>query len=397
MRELYGNRNGRRQARPTRPVWPTLRRALRLIRPYRLVMLGYLITIALGSLAGLGQPLLIREIIDQSIPQANVSQLNLLILAIMALVALTTVNSVLQSYLSNLASHSIMFDLRRQIYKHLTGMSLRWFTSNRTGESISRMNNDVGGIDRAISDTLGGLVNNLITVGSTLAVMVSMDWRLALFSVVFAPIFIIPARRVGNLQRQLVSETQEQMAGMNNQMEETLSISGALLVKTFGRQEEEYNTFERTARNIRDLNVRRALIGRWFTMSINLFGSIAPAVVYWYGGHQIIGGEASLGTIVAEANLLGRLFGPISSLLGIHISVLSSVALFERIFDYLDLTHEITDGPQTQPLQNSRGNIRFEKVSFSYVKDHPTLQDISFEVPAGKFAALVGPTGAGKT
>ncbi|MSQ14688.1 MAG: ABC transporter ATP-binding protein [Dehalococcoidia bacterium] len=387
----------KQRPRPTRPVWPTLRGAIGLLRPYRLIVLIYIFTIILSSLAGLGQPLLIRELIDRALPQKDGDLLNLLVLGIVVLVILAALNSTLQSYLSNLAAHGVMFDLRSRIYRHLTGMSLRWFTANRTGESISRVSNDVGGIQGVITDTMGGVVGDVITLVSTLVVMFGMDWRLALFSIICVPIFIIPAKRVGGMQRQLVGETQEQMAGMNSQMQESLSVSGALLMKTFGRQDDEIDTFYQTARKVRDLNIRRALIGRWFRTSINLFGSITPAVVYWYGGHQIIGGEASLGTVVAEAALLGRLFGPISSLLGVHISVLSSVALFERIFDYLDLAHEIKDAPHATKLRNVRGGISFDDVSFSYVKGHPTLHNLSFEVPAGKFAALVGPTGAGKT
>lgn len=367
------------------------------MRPYQRVILGYLVTVVLTSLAGIGQPLLIRELIDQAIPQGNASLLNLLIAAMIGLVVLAAVNSSLQSYLSSSVAHSVMFDLRRRIYRHLTGMSLRWFTSNRTGDSLSRVNNDVGGIQNVISDALGGVLGNVVAVASTLVVMIGLDWRLALFSCAFVPLFLFPARRVGDLQRRLTGEAQEQMASLNNQMQETLSVSGALLVKTFGRQEEEFGSFERTARNVRDLNIRRALIGRWFNISVNLFGSIAPAVVYLYGGRQIIGGDASLGTVVAEATLLGRLFGPVSSLLGIHITVLSSLALFERIFDYLDLTQEIADSPHARPLRDVRGEVRFDNVSFAYVEGLPTLKQVSFQIPAGTFAALVGPTGAGKT
>ena len=324
-----------------------------------------MLTIVLSAIAGLGQPLLIRQLIDYAIPQQNRYQLNLLILATIGLVVSAAINSTFQSYLSSLAAHGVMFDLRSRIYKQLTGMSLRWFTSNRTGDSISRVNNDVGSVHSVITDTMGGVVGNIITVVSTLVVMFAIDWRLTLFSVAFVPVFIIPSKRVGNLQRQLVSETREQMAAMNNQMQETLSVSGALLMKTFGRQDDEVDNFRETARIVRNLNIRRALIGRWFHTSISLFGSIAPAVVYWYGGHQIIGGNASLGIVVAEAALLGRLFGPISSLLGVHISVLSSIALFERIFDYLDLDHDIRDAPHAGPLDNVHGSIRFNDVEFS--------------------------------
>ena len=387
----------RRKARPQRPAWPTLRRALALLWPHRFVMAAYLITIIVTSTVGLGPPLLIRRVIDGAIPAGDGGRVNLLVLAMAAIVTFGALVGVLRSYLSNLVGQSVMLDLRGRMYAHLSGMSLRWFTSNRTGETLSRVSNDVGGVQSVVSDTLGAVLENLLIASSTLVVMLLLDWRLALFSIVFLPLFIIPARRVGNLQRDLVGRVQEHVATMNAQMQETLSVSGALLVKTFGRQADEVATFQRTAIQVRDLNIRRAMIGRWFGMAMGLFGSITPAVVYWYGGHQVIGGEASLGTVVASAALVGRLFGPISSLLGVHVTVLSSLALFERIFDYLDLEQEIRDKPEALPLTDVQGELRFESVSFSYIPGQPALRDVSFTVPPGKFAALVGPSGAGKT
>ena len=387
----------RRQARPARPVWPTLRRALALLWPHRLIMAAYLATIGVTSLVGLGPPLLIRRVIDQAIPTGDGALLNLLVLAMVGLVAVGALTGVLRSFLSNLAGQGVMFDLRRALYRHLTGMSLRWFTANRTGEVLTRVSSDVGGVQGVVSDTLGSVIENTLIAGSTLALMLVLDWRLALFSVAFMPLFVIPARRVGNVQRGIVRQVQEHVGALTAQMQETLSVSGALLVKTFGRQAQEIETFERTARQIRDLNIRRAMIGRWFGMAMGLFGSIAPAVVYWYGGHRVIGGEASLGTVVAFAALVGRLFGPISALLGVHVMVLSSLALFERIFEYLDLEQEVRDRPGAVTLPEVRGHLRFEDVRFSYIAGIPALKSISFDVPPGHFAALVGPSGAGKT
>jgi ATP-binding cassette subfamily B protein len=276
-------------------------------------------------------------------------------------------------------------------------MSMSWFTANRTGETLSRVNNDVGSIQGVISDTFGSLLSNLLTLGTTLALVVFLDWRLALFSMVFIPLFILPARRVGNIQRELQRQTQEQMAAMNSHMQETLSVSGALLMKTFGRRADETAAFSNTAGEIRDLSVRRAMVGRWFWMVMGLFGTVGPAVVYWYGGHRVIGGDTSIGTVVALAALLPRLFGPTASLVNINVTVLNSIALFERIFDYLDLQHEIKDRPGAIELRDPRGDIEFRDVGFAYVRGQPVLQDLSFEVPAGKFAALVGSSGAGKT
>jgi ATP-binding cassette, subfamily B, bacterial len=392
-----GGRLERRKARPQRPVWPTLRRALVLLWPHRRLMAAYLLLVGVTSLVGLGPPLLIRRLIDQAIPAGDGALINLLVLGMVVLVLLGAGVGVLRSFISNLVGQSVVFDLRGRLYRHLSGMSLRWFTGTRTGETLTRVSSDVGGVQDVISNTLGAVVENLIIASSTMLLMLALDWRLALFSIAFLPFFILPSRRVGNVQRELTTEIQEQQAAMNAQMQETLSVSGALLVKTFGRQADEAAGFEQTARRIRDLSIRRAMVGRWFGMSMGLFGSITPAVVYWYGGHQVIGGDASLGTVVAFAALVGRIFGPVSSLLGVNVTVLSSLALFERIFDYLDLKQEIADKPDAKPLLDPKGHLRFENVSFAYLPDTPALQAVSFDVPPGRFAALVGPSGAGKT
>lgn len=396
-RPAGGSRAERRRARPTRPAWPTMRRALGLLWPHRGILAVYLATIGATSLVGLGPPLLIREIIDGAVPAGDGFRLNLLVLVMVGLVTLGALTGVLRSYLSSTVGQNVMVDLRVRMYRHLSGMSLRWFTANRSGEVMTRVGSDVGGMQGVVSDTLGSVVENMIIAGSTLILMLALDWRLALFSVAFLPFFVLPARRVGNMQRSLMTESQEHSSQMTSQMQETLSVSGALLMKTFGRQADELRTFEHTVRQIRALNIRRAMIGRWFGMAMGLFGSIAPAVVYWYGGHRIIGGEASLGTVVAFAGLVGRLFGPIAALLGVNVMVLSSLALFERVFDYLDLKQEIADKSGAPPLRDVRGELRFDHVSFSYIEGQPALRDISFTAEPGAFVALVGPSGAGKT
>lgn len=360
------------------------------------------LAIAANAIAGLGAPWLLQVIIDDALPTASgggdPELLNLLILAMAAVVTVTALFGVVMAYLSNVIGQGIMFELRRDLYRHLSGMSLRWFTANRTGEVLSRVSNDVGGIQQVVSDTLSGVLGNIIVVSTTFALMLYLDWRLALFSVVFVPVFAVPARRVGNIQRDLMGRSQEELAQLNGQMQETLSVSGALLMKTFGRQEMELERFEERAKEIRSLNIRRAMTGRFFMAAMGVFSSMAPAIVYWYGGHRVIGGEASLGTVVAMAGLLTRMYQPVNQLLAVNLTVLSSVALFERIFDYLDLEQEIVDKPGATDLKEVRGHVRFEDVHFSYRKGGAeALSGISFEVPPGKFAALVGHSGAGKT
>ncbi|HEX5368716.1 MAG TPA: ABC transporter ATP-binding protein, partial [Dehalococcoidia bacterium] len=324
-------------------------------------------------------------------------ELNFLIAVMVATIVLGALNGVLQSWLSNTISQTVMFDLRDRLYRHLSSLSLRWFTANRTGETLSRINNDVGAMQGVISSTLGDVVGNLITLVSTLALMVALDWRLAVFSMLFVPLFVVPARRVGNIQRALQNETQVQLGVMNSQMQETLSVSGILLMKTFGRQGDEAERFRDVADQVRSLNIRRAMVGRWFMLAMSLFGSLAPAVVYWYGGHRIMGGEVTLGTVVALAGFLPRLFGPTATLLNVNVTVLSSLALFERIFDYLDIEPDIADRPGAIELRDEQGSVELRNVDFAYVAGQPVLHDVSLRIEPGQFAAFVGPTGAGKT
>lgn len=387
--------------RPQRPAWPTFRRIIGLHRSHAGVVALLIVVIVAAAVVGLGPAYLLQRIVDDALPTAagggSGSKLNALILVMVVLVAFGALVGVVQSYLSNVIGQTIMFDLRRDLYRHLTGMSLRWFTANRTGEVLSRVSNDVGSVQNAVSEALTGIIGNLIIVGTTFGLMLFLDWRLALFSVAFIPVFLFPARRVGNIQRELLSESQEQLANLNTRMHETLSVSGALLMKTFGRQQMEYERFEDTAREIRRLNIRRAMVGRGFMVAMGLFTSLAPAIVYWYGGHRVIGGEASLGTVVATASLLGRMFQPVNQLMNINLTLISSLALFERIFDYLDLEQEIADRPGAVALTDVKGEVRFEDVTFGYRKDTPALAGISFTIPPGKFGALVGHSGAGKT
>ena len=397
LREPAGNRD----QRPDRPILPTLLRAIRLYRSHRRMVAMLLVAIVVGALVGLGPPWLLQRIIDDALPssgrEGDGSLLNLLVAAMVGLVVVSSLLGVAQTYLANVIGQSVMFGLRLDLFRHLSGMSLAWFTRNRNGDVLSRVTNDVAAVKSVVSDTLVGVVGNIITVASTFALMLLLDWRLALFSVAFLPVFVFPARRVARIQHELVTRSQSKLAELNSHMQETLSISGILLMKTFGRQSTELERFTETADEIRRIDVRRAMVGRWFMVSLGIFGALAPAVVYWYGGHRVIGGEASLGTVVATATLLGRIFQPVNQLLGAHVTVVSSLALFERIFDYLDADQEIRDRPGATPLTDVAGDVTFDHVTFGYQPAQEVLHDISFTVPAGKFAALVGHSGAGKT
>ncbi len=383
--------------RPNKPVRGTLRRAFRLFLPHRRVALVLLAVVVLIAIAGLVPALLIREIIDDAFADGDGDRLNVLILVMAAAIAVMAVGGVIQTFLSQRIGQEIMLHLRRSLYRHLGGMSMRWFTANRTGETLSRITNDVAAIEGVVTETLSGIAANIVIAGITFGVMLSLDWKLTLFCVVLFPIFLIPARIVGRMQWRYTRQIQSDVASLNSQMEESLSVSGALLSKSFGQQTRQAEDFDVIARRIRDLNLRRALAGRWFTVGLNLFGSITPVIVYWYGGHRLIGDQATLGTVVAFGTLIQRLFWPIQALLGVQVAILSSLGLFERIFEYLDLPHEMAEKQGALALDHPRGEVRFEDIRFSYDPGVEVLHGVSFAVPAGHFTALVGHSGAGKT
>ncbi len=408
-----------------------LRRVSDYARPYWAYILLIVVTMAATSLLGLVPPLLYRELIDNVLPSGDLSQLNLLALAMIGIPLLTGLTGVGQRYLGARMGEGIIFDLRQEMYAHLQKMSLRFFTHTKSGEVISRFNNDVVGAQSAVTNTLPEITTNVITLVSTLAVMVSIEWRLALLSVAVLPLFLLPARRVGRILRRIRRQAMEYNADMSSKITETLGINGALLVKTFGRQRLEVDRFRDTNRRVRDIGVRRALVGRWFFLGLGIAGAIGTALIYWAGGHLVLGGAITVGTIVAFAAYLTRLYGPISALSNVQVEFATSLVSFERVFEYLDLPVEIQDRTGAVGLDAVEGLVRFEDVSFTYLTvpdaageaspkvaahDSETdgrdvlagtvwpvasrrwaLADLSFEIQPGQLAALVGPSGAGKT
>ncbi|MEJ2211577.1 MAG: ABC transporter ATP-binding protein [Anaerolineae bacterium] len=414
-----------------------LRRVLAYARPYRLHIALMLGIIAATSLVGLVPPLLYRDLIDHVLPNRDLGRLNLLALALIGIPVASGLLGVAERYLSARVGEGIIFDLRQAMYEHLQRMSLRFFTHTKAGVILSRFNNDVVGAQNAIVGTVPNLVTNGVTLISTLAVMLSIEWRLALLAVAVLPLFLLPARRVGRILRTVRRQAMEYNADMSSIIGETLGINGVLLVKTFGRQRQEIERFRDTARHVRDLGVRRALVGRWFFMGLGIAAAVGTALIYWVGGRLVLDGSITVGTIVAFAAYLTRLYGPISALSNVQVDFATSMVSFERVFEYLDLPIEIQDRPGAVELERVRGRVRFEDVSFSYLatKDDanaeavprrggngespspvawpgrgegdgaPTpaaarrwaLRDVSFEIEPGQLAALVGPSGAGKT
>jgi ATP-binding cassette, subfamily B, bacterial len=364
-------------------------------RPSLLIILCILAT----SVLGLVPPLLIREIIDRAIPAHDRHLLELLVMGMIAAPLVAGLIGVGQNYLVTVMGQEVMFEIRNDMYERLLRQSLRFFTNTKSGEILSRLQNDVGGVQGVVTGTMVNLATNLLVVTTTLLVIFRIDWRLSLIAVGILPLFILPTRRVGQLRQRLSKATQECLAELTSYTQETLSVSGYLLARLFGAQDFERRRFREKAAAVRDLQIRQSMLGRWFLMFLLLFASVGPALIYLVGGQEAIAGRITIGTIVAFVSYLGRLYAPASGLVNVHVDVMSAAALFRRIFEYLDLPIEIADPVTPVHIAQARGELRFEEVGMSYGApgDPVTLEGISFEIPPGRMVALVGPSGAGKT
>jgi ATP-binding cassette subfamily B protein len=374
------------------------RRIFRLFRPYagRLAVVGLLIVVS--SLVSLGSPFLLRGIIDDALPHRDTRLLGLLALGMVAVAVVSTVVGVYQTLLSTTIGQRIMRDLRVAVYSHLQRMSLAFFTKTRTGEVQSRIANDIGGMQAIVTSTATSIVSNATVVVASAVAMLAMDVRLALLSFVLLPGTVWINRRVGAMRRRITTERQRRLAAMTSQVQESLSVSGVLLGRSMGRSPELTEQFAGSSTGLADLEVRSQMAGKWQQSTISITFAAVPALTYWLGGLALTGGSAvSIGTLVAFTTLQSSLFNPLNALLRTGVQVQSSLALFARIFEYLDLPVDIVESPSPVALPAVRGDVRFSDVSFAYEPDAPTLSDVSLSVPAGSTLAVVGATGSGKT
>ncbi len=418
----------------------TVRRVASAFRPYKFQVILVLIAIILTTVLGLVNPLLIKYIFDDAFGKKNLNLLLILVSIMFVMPIVTGIIGVGQTYLNNIIGQKVMRDFRNRLYEHLQSMSLRFFTSTRTGEIQSRLSNDVGGVQNVVTDTATSVVSNLSTALSTIIAMALISPLLTLVSLGLLPIFLWITYKVGNVRRATSKDTQKSLASLTAMMQETLSVSGILLIKTFGRQKYAQDQFEQENQKLADLEVRQQMIGRWFFMFIGTFFSITPVIVYLIAGLEIINTPhpaISVGSVVAFTTLQSRLFFPVGQLLNVQVEIQGALALFDRIFEYLDLPIDIKNklNPLHLTSNDVQGEVTFENVSFTYKRDEPsvltglldtedknngndktkrpatpepvvlteepvahiTINNVSFDIKPGQLAALVGPSGAGKT
>lgn len=372
-------------------------RILNYFIPYWKQMSLALAAIIITSVLGVIPPILIKDIVDKALPQKSIWLLGVFVLVSIGVTLLLGLIQVGQTYLNTWISKQIIFNMKNEMYHHLQNMSLAFFSAAKPGEIMTRITNDIEGIEDTFNSTVVNALSSIFTFIATAIALFSMNWKLAILGMIVLPLFIFPTRKVGKARWKIATESQEKIGELNQIIQETLSISGTILSKIFTKEKEELKTFSKVNGEVVKLQLKESVVGRWFMMTINTFTSTGPMLIYFYGGYLFIKGEISIGSIVSFVALLSRLYGPVSQISNLHINVTRSFALFARIFEYFDQKQDIVNKPDAKELSAIRGRVDFEKVSFSYNHKVEVLENMSFSVLPGTMVALVGPSGAGKT
>ena len=375
-------------------------RILSYLKPYWKQFVLVFVAILLSAAIGLLPSIITGKIVDEALVGKDMQLLIKLLIAAFVTMTVSQVIGVLESYINAWISQRIIFDMKNQMYDHLQHMPHSFFTTEKQGDIVTRMNSDIGGVSSVISGTLTSIVNNIATVITTLVALFSMSWQLAIVGIVVIPLLIIPTRSVGKTRWKLLSESQQKHDEMNQLVNETLSVSGSMLVKLFTREEKEYERFVNVNEEVTQLNLKEQRSGKWFHVVMGMFTQIGPLLIYFAGGYFIVANldpTLTVGTITATVSLINRLYRPVQSLLNLQVDFTRSLALFTRIFDYFDKEITIASPENGKKPQVQNGDICFNHVAFSYVPEKPLLTDIHFTVPAGQMFAIVGPSGSGKS
>jgi ATP-binding cassette subfamily B protein len=399
-----------------------VKRVWRFAHPYRAMLSWFLLAIVVAAVINLAPPLLIRRIIDDALPQKDSTALAVLAGLMVAAALADAALALLGRWYSARIGEGLIFDLRMALFDHVQRMPIAFFTRTQTGALISRMNNDVIGAQRAVTDTMGSIISNVIVLATTLAAMIVLEWRLTLLALLLLPVFVLPAKRVGRRMQALTREQMDLNASMNTTMTERFNVSGALLVKLFGRHDVESSDFGDRADRVRDIGVRSAIYGRTFFISLGLVAAVATAFIYWFGGRLVISEAITIGTLVALGTYVTRIYQPLTSLTNARVDLMTALVSFDRVFEVLDAPNPIVDADEAVALVEPKGRIELDHVDFRYpaasevsipslevngagtgqapLDDRPSDQvlfDLSATIEPGQLVALVGPSGAGKT
>ncbi|MFD0679167.1 MULTISPECIES: ABC transporter ATP-binding protein [unclassified Paenibacillus] len=375
----------------------SIRRIYSLFRGYLWQLTAIIVLALAAALIGLIPPLVMKEIIDIAIPKGDKRLLTLMIGLLVVLPLLSGLLGVWQNHQNTKVGQGVMRDLRRTLFANLQRQSMSFFTDAKSGEIIQRLTGDVQAVQNVVTTVVVSAVTQGVIVITTVVILFVLDWRLAILSTIILPLFILPVRKVSQIRKRLRGETQRVRGDMSAQLGEIFGVSGALLTRIFQQESKQEKDFDVLNQKVMDLELRLNLVGRWFGMVLGILGPLGTALIYWYGGWNVVEGTMTIGAIVAFTAYLGRLYGPVGTLLNLQVEVATALGVFQRIFEYEDMEPEVANKPGAQKLPPARGKVTFQHVSYAYNKEKYALHDISFTALPGEVVAIVGPSGAGKS